>query len=57
VPADRKWFTRLVVSSAIIDAIESLDPRYPAVDPKVRAEFKRLGAALEAERRPKGRKK
>jgi PPK2 family polyphosphate:nucleotide phosphotransferase len=57
VPADRKWFTRLVVSSAIIDAIESLDPRYPEVDPKVRAEFKRLGAALETERRPKGGKK
>ena len=42
VPADRKWFTRLVVSAAIIDAIQSLDPRFPEVDPKVRAEFKRL---------------
>jgi PPK2 family polyphosphate:nucleotide phosphotransferase len=57
VPADRKWFTRLVVSSAIIDAIQSLDPRYPDVDPKVRAEFKRLGAALETERRTKVGKK
>jgi PPK2 family polyphosphate:nucleotide phosphotransferase len=57
VPADRKWFTRLVVSSAIIDAIESLDPRFPEVDPTVRAEFKRLTAALEAERSPKVRKK
>ena len=37
VPADRKWFTRLVVSAAIIDAIQSLDPRFPEVDPKVRA--------------------
>jgi PPK2 family polyphosphate:nucleotide phosphotransferase len=42
VPADRKWFTRLVVSAAIIDAIQSLDPRYPEVDPKVRAEFRRI---------------
>ena len=49
VPADRKWFTRLVVSAAIIDAIQSLDPRFPEVDPKVRAEFKRVKAALEAE--------
>jgi PPK2 family polyphosphate:nucleotide phosphotransferase len=57
VPADRKWFTRLVVSSVIIDAIQSLDPRFPEVDPKVRAEFKRLKAELEAERRPKVRKK
>ena len=53
VPADRKWFTRLVVSAAIIDAIQSLDPRYPEVDPKVRAEFRRIKASLEAERKPK----
>jgi PPK2 family polyphosphate:nucleotide phosphotransferase len=57
VPADRKWFTRLVVSSVIIDAIQSLDPRFPAVDPKVRAEFKRLKSELEAEGRRKVRKK
>jgi PPK2 family polyphosphate:nucleotide phosphotransferase len=49
VPADRKWFTRIVVSAAIIDAIESLDPRFPAVDPAVRTEFKKLKASLEAE--------
>ena len=52
VPADRKWFTRLVVSAAIIDAIQSLDPRYPEVDPAVRAEFKKMKASLEAEEKP-----
>jgi PPK2 family polyphosphate:nucleotide phosphotransferase len=52
VPADRKWFARLIVSAAIIDAIQSLDPRYPEIDPKVRAEFRRVKAALEAERKP-----
>ena len=57
VPADRKWFTRLVVSAAIIDAIESIDPRFPEVDPKVRAEFKRVKAQLEGEQRPKTTKK
>jgi PPK2 family polyphosphate:nucleotide phosphotransferase len=57
VPADRKWFTRLVVSAAIIDAIQSLDPQYPEVDPRVRAEFKKLQAALEAEGKTKVRKK
>src|SRR5688500_11143586 len=49
VPADRKWFTRLVVSAVVIDAIQSLDPRFPEVDPKTRAEFKKTKAALEAE--------
>ena len=56
VPADRKWFTRLVVSAAIIDAIQSLDPRYPEVDQQKRAEFKKLKAALEAEARAPARK-
>ena len=55
VPADRKWFTRLVVSAAIIDAIQSLDPRYPEVDPAVRAEFKKVKAQLEAESTPKAK--
>ena len=61
VPADRKWFTRLVVSAILIDAIQSLDPRFPEVDAKTRAEFKKTKAALEAEakrsRPPAGRKK
>ena len=49
VPADRKWFTRIVVSAIVVDAIQSLDPRFPEVDPKTRAEFKKTRAALEAE--------
>jgi PPK2 family polyphosphate:nucleotide phosphotransferase len=39
VPADNKWFTRLVVSSVIIDAMESLDLEYPKVDPAKRKEL------------------
>jgi len=31
VPADNKWFTRLVVAAAIIDALASLDLHYPKV--------------------------
>jgi PPK2 family polyphosphate:nucleotide phosphotransferase len=49
VPADRKWFTRLIVSAIVIDAIQSLDPRFPEVDAATRAEFKKTKAALEAE--------
>jgi PPK2 family polyphosphate:nucleotide phosphotransferase len=29
VPADNKWFTRLVVSAAIVEALEGLQPDYP----------------------------
>jgi PPK2 family polyphosphate:nucleotide phosphotransferase len=31
VPADHKWFTRLAVADIIVNALESIDPRYPAV--------------------------
>ncbi|MBP0466248.1 polyphosphate kinase 2 family protein [Roseomonas sp. PWR1] len=31
VPADTKWFTRLVVAAALIDALEGLDLHYPKV--------------------------
>lgn len=39
VPADHKWFTRLVVAAAVIDALESLDLRYPEVDEAQRQEL------------------
>jgi PPK2 family polyphosphate:nucleotide phosphotransferase len=42
VPADNKWFTRLVVAGAIIDAMEGLGLRYPEVDD---AKKKELAAA------------
>jgi PPK2 family polyphosphate:nucleotide phosphotransferase len=32
VPADNKWFTRLVVGAAVVDALDSLDLHYPKVD-------------------------
>jgi PPK2 family polyphosphate:nucleotide phosphotransferase len=32
VPADNKWFTRLVVAAAIVEAVEELDLKYPKVD-------------------------
>jgi PPK2 family polyphosphate:nucleotide phosphotransferase len=32
VPADNKWFTRIVVAAAVIDTLASLDLHYPVVD-------------------------
>ena len=31
VPADNKWFTRLVVAAAVIDSLASLDLEYQVV--------------------------
>ena len=39
VPADNKWFTRLVVSTVIVDTLESLKLEYPKVDPAKRKEL------------------
>ena len=45
VPANNKWFTRIVVAAAIIDALASLDLEYPEVD---EAKLKELRAARRA---------
>ncbi len=38
VPADNKWFTRLVVAAAVVDAVDSLGLGYPKLGPeKLRA--------------------
>ncbi len=51
VPADNKWITRVVVAAAIIDALASLDVKYPAVAPE---KLKELGAAKRALAAEKG---
>ena len=45
VPADNKWFTRVIVAAAVIDALASLDLHYPHVST---AQKKELAAARKA---------
>jgi PPK2 family polyphosphate:nucleotide phosphotransferase len=49
VPADKKWFTRLVVASALVEGLESLNLHYPRVDDATRDELKKARALLAAE--------
>ncbi len=49
VPADHKWFTRLVVASAVIEAIESVQPTFPTVDSRTLRKLKAAEAALRLE--------
>ena len=49
VPADNKWFTRLVVAAAIVEAVEKLDLAYPTVDAEKKKEFQALRADLDRE--------
>jgi PPK2 family polyphosphate:nucleotide phosphotransferase len=53
VPADNKWFTRLVVAAAVVDTLEGLDLRFPKIDAQRRRE---LQAARRVLRGEKGRK-
>jgi PPK2 family polyphosphate:nucleotide phosphotransferase len=39
VPADNKWFTRLVISTVVVDTLESLELAYPKVDDAKRKEL------------------
>jgi PPK2 family polyphosphate:nucleotide phosphotransferase len=49
VPADKKWFTRLVVAAAIVDALARLNLRYPEVDDAKKRELAAARKALESE--------
>lgn len=56
VPADNKWFTRLVVASAVVEALESLRPAFPRLDAQKRRDLRVARAALLSEggkRRPR----
>lgn len=46
VPADNKWFTRIVVAAAVIDALNSLDLHFPEVDDARRAELAQVRETL-----------
>ena len=49
VPADNKWFTRIVVAAAVIDALAALDLRYPVVGKEKRKELAAAKKVLLAE--------
>ena len=49
VPADNKWFTRLVVAAAIVEAVEELDLAYPKVDADKKKELAAARVEIAAE--------
>ena len=54
VPADHKWFARVVVSSAIVSAMEKLDLSFPEPEKGKTDELKKARDALEKEGREAG---
>lgn len=54
VPADNKWFTRLVISSAIVQAMEALDLQFPKAEASDLAAMQKARETLAADL-PKGK--
>lgn len=46
VPADNKWYMRLIVASAVVQTLETLNLAYPSLDAKMRKELQEARALL-----------
>jgi len=46
IPADNKWFTRVAVAAVVIEALHSLDLRFPEVDDEKKRELAKVRRAL-----------
>jgi PPK2 family polyphosphate:nucleotide phosphotransferase len=61
VPADKKWFARLVIAEAIVEAMEGMSLEFPKVEGASLKELERVRGALMAEaprrRAPRKRRK
>ena len=53
VPADHKWFTRLVVAAAVIAALDEMNLEYPKVDAAKKRELAEARRLLHAEKKEK----
>src|SRR5262245_1851466 len=50
VPADHKWFTRLLVAAAIVETVEKLDLAYPTISAEKKKELRTMRAELSREK-------
>jgi PPK2 family polyphosphate:nucleotide phosphotransferase len=57
VPADHKWFARVVIGSTIVSALEALDLHFPRADKASLQEFKQVRKALEHESKGRAKRK
>ena len=48
VPADNKWFSRLVVAAVVVAALQELDLQFPKVDAEKRKDLKAARQMLES---------
>jgi PPK2 family polyphosphate:nucleotide phosphotransferase len=53
VPADHKWFARVVVGSTVVAALDALNLHFPRLDKESQEEFKKVRKALQSEKKGK----
>jgi hypothetical protein len=46
VPADHKWFTRLVVAASMVKQLETINPKFPTLDEAALRDLEAVRAAL-----------
>jgi hypothetical protein len=46
IPADNKWYTRIVVAAAIVDTMKDLKLEYPTVSPEQQKQLQAAKAQL-----------
>jgi PPK2 family polyphosphate:nucleotide phosphotransferase len=51
VPADHKWFTRLVVAAAVVDALDEMNLKFPTLDAGKKRELAEARRLLDAEKK------
>jgi len=55
VPSDNKWFSRIVIAAALVDALERIDPQFPEVSEDQKRAMKEardvLASEIEGERK------
>ena len=49
LPADKKWYTRYLVSEILVDILEEMDPQFPPMDPAEAAKLPQIIQELERE--------
>jgi PPK2 family polyphosphate:nucleotide phosphotransferase len=51
VPADHKWYTRLVVAAAVVDALDEMNLKFPTLDAGKKRELAEARRLLDAEKK------
>lgn len=50
IPADQKWYSRYLVSEAILDVLKKINPKYPKISEEEEAKFPKYRAELMGEK-------